>query len=314
MKEVPAQVKPLDRFGSSVAVFNNTFIVGARILRTVYVYERNSSHQLSTPKKIVLDKPVEYVHSVATNGEVIVIGVPYKIFPGAGQLGAAYIYKRVGSEWVVSQDPLRAPNGTGRVGDRFGHSVGVYGNYIVVGSPEHDIDGHLSSRIGAVYIFKKNGSVWSWKKTLEPNVCLDFCRPRFGSSVAIFNDTIVVGAPFYDIVDPKIGNAGAVYIYERNGDKWIPLDNPLTAPNANNGDEFGSSVGLYEDTVIVGSPQFDDRYYNVFGIGTAYIFTRVGANKWEIEEQIVPRARAGAKVGSSVAIYGNTAVIGTMKG
>ena len=78
---------------------------------------------------------------------------------------------------------------------------------------------------------------------------------HFGYSVAISGDTIVVGAPDVDLASPARANVGAayVYVYYGAGDTYIfqaRLDRPGTAVACEN---FGSSVTVSGERVIVGS-------------------------------------------------------------
>jgi len=82
----------------------------------------------------------------------------------------------------------------------------------------------------------------------------------FGYSVAISGDTLVVGAPFEDggAGDP-LNAAGAAYVFERNqggADNWGQVtilrasDRQASDPF---GDNFGSSVSISGDTLVVGA-------------------------------------------------------------
>ena len=76
---------------------------------------------------------------------------------------------------------------------------------------------------------------------------------RLGSAVALSGNTAVVGAPGAG------GGRGAVLVFERDGTTWNPLGNPLSASNGGAGDEFGFSVAISEDELIlvVGAPGED---------------------------------------------------------
>ncbi|MBI3459502.1 hypothetical protein HY009_01005, partial [Candidatus Acetothermia bacterium] len=97
----------------------------------------------------------------------------------------------------------------------------------------------------------------------------------FGTSVAIDGDTIVVGAPFADVVNADAVNAvgcrntgtdcGAVYVFVRNGSSWTQRAK-LTAKDAASGDQFGYSVAISGDTILVGAYEANG------GPGAAYLF------------------------------------------
>ena len=84
----------------------------------------------------------------------------------------------------------------------------------------------------------------------------------FGSSVALSGDTLVVGAPYEDSnatgVDGNQANnlaidSGAVYVFVRSGDWWYQQAY-LKASNTDADDQFGSSLALSGDTLVVGAP------------------------------------------------------------
>mmetsp|Transcript_27014 Transcript_27014/g.43864 ORF Transcript_27014/g.43864 Transcript_27014/m.43864 type:complete len:253 (+) Transcript_27014:585-1343(+) len=97
---------------------------------------------------------------------------------------------------------------------------------------------------------------------------------NFGESVAVFGDTIVVGAP----TENHSGRikAGSVYVYVRNGNEW-DFEEELSAASPFNHEFFGTSVSLYHNTVIVGMPG-----HGSFEKGGAQLFHRVN-NFWEYD-------------------------------
>lgn len=147
---------------------------------------------------------------------------------------------------------LTASNGA--VADGFGWSVAVSGNTIVVGAPGNP------SR-GQAYVFVRPRSGWSGRLTQTARVSgsdgggMDL----FGLSVAVSGNTIVVGAPnhvrgggvageAYVFVRPKIGVSG------KRTEAAV-----LTASSLNNvySDDFGASVAVSGNTIVVGAPNHD---------------------------------------------------------
>jgi len=117
---------------------------------------------------------------------------------------------------------------------------------------------------------------------------------QFGYSVDISGDTAVVGAPFAD--------STYVFQYDESTSAWSkdPVVE-LTAPVPAGPGQFGWSVAIDGDTVVVGA--LDLRSY----IGSAYVFTRSGGT-WDEGHQLI----AGAGIGASVAISGDTLVVGAL--
>src|SRR6202011_1408335 len=104
---------------------------------------------------------------------------------------------------------------------------------------------------------------------------------QFGYSIKISGDTALVGA--YQKNSSTTGTAtGAAYIFERNQggvENWGQVKE-LTASDAAQGDEFGETVAINGDPVVVGAP-FKNSSPGA-ATGAAYIFERNqgGANKW----------------------------------
>jgi hypothetical protein len=114
----------------------------------------------------------------------------------------------------------------------FGESVALEGDTVVVGA--HHDDGGDVHDAGAVYIFKRSGTLWSEEGKL---VASDKkASANFGARVALEGDTVVVGAG-YDDGDDVI-NAGAVYIYEVLED---PSSQPTSSPSSLPSSEPSSS-------------------------------------------------------------------------
>ncbi|HZL95706.1 MAG TPA: FG-GAP repeat protein, partial [Vicinamibacterales bacterium] len=129
---------------------------------------------------------------------------------------------------------------------------------------------------------------------------------HFGASVAVSGDTLVVGALFDDIGGNS--NQGSAYVFTRTDGVWS-FQAKLVASDGAAEDEFGLSVAVSGDTVIVGA-HFDD--VGIYGNqGSAYVFTRSGA-LWTQQAKLSenPRGLAGIEFGFSVAISGDTAIVG----
>lgn len=127
----------------------------------------------------------------------------------------------------------------------------------------------------------------------------------FGCSVAISGDWAAVGAYGYDL--PGKPDCGAVYLFNRINGAWQQVQ-IITASDAEASGRFGFSVALDGDRLIAGA------YLATIGAntyaGAAYIFHRI-SNNWT--EQIKLQASdpsAGDYFGWSVAIEGNSAIVG----
>ena len=122
---------------------------------------------------------------------------------------------------------------------------------------------------------------------------------RFGAAIDIDDDTLVIGVPF----SSAPGRAGSVYIYSRTDTGWVEQQ-MLSVDNLpdNHRPQFGASVALEGNVLVVGSPNFDRD-----GFGAAHVFVRDG-DTW-IEQQLLVIEDPPALFGSTVAISGDTIVV-----
>jgi trimeric autotransporter adhesin len=238
----------------------------------------------------------------------------------APESGAAYVFVRNGTNWS-QQAYLKASN-TG-AGDRFGVSVAVSGDTAVVGAPLEDsnatgVNGNQANNSatnsGAAYVFVRSGTNWAQQAYLKaPSNSVD--GDQFGTSVAISGGSVSVGVP----ADQSGGLiSGAVYVFVRNGSSWSQQAS-LKASNAGFFDDFGLSLAMSGDTIVVGAPLEDSNANGVNGdgnnnsagdSGAAYVFVRNGTN-WS-QQAYLKASNTGASdhFGASVAISADTIVVG----
>jgi len=118
--------------------------------------------------------------------------------------GSVYIFRHEDVNWI-QQVKLLAPDGS--PGDRFGSSVSINSNYVIIGSPKDD-DDIGGTDCGSVYVFKNNGTGWTQQKRLTA-LDADIVN-NFGCSVSIGGDYVIIGAEG----DNDNGhNSGSAYIY-----------------------------------------------------------------------------------------------------
>lgn len=179
--------------------------------------------------------------------------------------------------------------------DRFGGSVSLFNNTLVIGAPGADQSGTES---GIVYVFTRSGTSWQQQALLvaEQGTAGD----GFGTSVAISGDTIVVGAPRGG--DNGVAS-GAVYVFVHSGTAWRQQAK-LTAGDGAAGDRFGFDAALDGDTLVVGAPFDDNR-------GSAYTFLR-SAGSWQQQAKLLAfgGSAAGDRFGCRVAIGYDTILVG----
>ncbi|MES2773307.1 MAG: FG-GAP repeat protein [Bacteroidota bacterium] len=213
---------------------------------------------------------------------------------------AIYLYD--GTKWVPMLfsanenlvPPVTRQASDAVTGNYLGHSVGISGDYAVVGLQPN------ANAVGAAYIFFRNAGVWQQQAKL---IASDgFTGNCFGVSVGISGNEVIVGA----------GNSsnGKAYVFSRSGTNWTETAK-LSANDGAPGDHFGHSVSISGNYAIVGAP-----YQTVSGNanqGSAYIFFR---NTGWITGQahqarlLAPDGAIGDIFGKAVSISGDYAIIG----
>jgi hypothetical protein len=278
--------------------------------------------------------------AVSISGDTIVVGAYGEDSDASGvngdqnnarsvQSGAAYVFVRNGTVWT-QQAYLKASNNQYFAG--FGYSVSISGDTIVVGAyteytnatgvngPQNNTDAPFS---GAAYVFVRDGITWTQQAYLKASNAELY--DYFGTSVSISGDTIVVGANEEDSSATGVNgdqnsndaiNAGAAYVFVRAGTTWTQQAY-LKASNTGAGDQFGVSVSISGDTIVVGANEEDSNAIGVNGVqsnndarnaGAAYVFVRNGVT-W-IQQAYLKASNTGENdnFGFSVSILGDIIV------
>jgi hypothetical protein len=220
--------------------------------------------------------------------ETVAVGAPFH--DGAATDGGAvfvYIFNEPTGTWPL-QKRLLAPDAL--AGDELGQACAVDGDTVVVGAPGRDDNGADS---GAVYVFFRAGTTWGVQTKLLASD--GAAGDGFGSAVAIFGDTVLVGARHADA--PGV-DSGAAYVFTRSGTTWTE-EAKIAASDTTAGDEFGSDVGLAGDSAVVGSPLDDDSGTDS---GSGYLFSRTGTTWTEDGKVSPPELESGDLFGTSVDI------------
>jgi len=246
----------------------------------------------------------EFGRCVAVDGEFMVVGMDDMEL--GSQSGAAHIFRRDQGGANAWRHVAKLTAADGGAGQLFGMSVAISGDTVIVGA--YGSDYNLGS--GSAYIFQRDhGGIGAWGQVTKISATYGKMDDRFGRSVAISGDTAVVGA-FGD--DENGTHSGSAFFFDRNrgGTNNWGQATKVSAIDAAAYDQFGQSVAISGDTAFIGAPFDDDA-----GIrsGSAYIFRRgqSGPGEWgQIKKINTADGAAGDVFGSSVAITGDTAIVG----
>ncbi len=213
---------------------------------------------------------------------------------GSSGAGVVLIYKREGSVWI--QQARLIPDDF-ESGKYYAHSVGVSGDYAVIGATNTD------NSTGEVYIFKREGDVWNQQQKLVSPIAND----DYGESVSIDGDYVIVGASHAPAGDDR---PGAAYIFKREGDSWAQQAKLSVADHPNDYN-FGKSVTIHDDYAIIGATDYAEHpVYTSAYRGCAFIFKRTGSVWIEQAKLIAGNDLFDSSFGYSVAIHGEYAMAG----
>ncbi|MEE9494165.1 MAG: cadherin-like beta sandwich domain-containing protein [Gammaproteobacteria bacterium] len=311
-----------DRFGTSVSLAGNTLVVGAPLEDSKANFGEGFGE--------------DDIFDIFDTDGITVIGT------GSGNIGAAYVFTRDTATSTWTERAYLKPSIDIKNYNRnilFGSQVAISGNTIAVASvfEKSSLRGvhqfplivdPLEPRViksGAVYVFTGNGANWTQQAYIKAsNPGAD---DRFSSSLALQGDTLVIGAPREDsnatgINSDELNNsaidAGAVYVYKRNGATWTQ-NAYLKASNTQADARFGNSVTIDGNTLIAGAFRESSNAVSVNGdqnneyaprSGAAYVFTQPG-NSWQQQAYLKSaNTQSGGSFGASVSLAANRLAVG----
>jgi hypothetical protein len=324
------------------------------ITKQSYVILVLRSTQLATTSYAKSSKPDAsdlFGGAIAISGDTLVVGASLEDSNAVGvdgneadnsasSAGAAFVFVRTAGVWS-RQAYLKASN-TGSL-DGFGASVAISGDTIVVGASGEDsnavgVNGNEADNsaagAGAAYVFVRTAGVWSQQAYLKASNTE--AGDSLGTTLSISGDTLVVGAALEDSsavgingnqADNSAADSGAAYVFLRTVGVWAQQAY-LKASNTDANDNFGYSVSISVDTVVVGAffESSDATFVNASlsgGSGTqadnsavkagaAYVFLR-STGAWSQQAYLkASNTETGDFFGRSVATSGNTTVVGAI--
>ena len=300
-----------DYFAYSVAVDGETAVVGAygpdSSKGAAYVLVRQSGAWSQVAKLTALDGQDndQFGRSVAVDGDTVVVGAALGE-GGVDNAGAAYVFTKPGTGWADATETAKLTASDGADTDLFGFSLAMDGDTVVVGAYWDDDNGDDS---GSVYVFTKaTDSEWAdATETVKLTASDGAAGDSFGISMALDGDTMAAGAPEDD-------DSGSAYVFTRQAGAWSEVAR-LTAYGGAAEDNFGFSVAVDGDTVVVGATQDDDKGSNS---GSAYVFTEPASGVWddatETAKLTASDGAADDEFGVSVAVDGDKVVVGAHVG
>ncbi len=299
-KLIPSDPVLQGYFAYSLSAYNNYILIGAPSddengtqSGAAYIFKKEGDIWVEQTKLLPSDG---YMNdnaggSVSLFGDYAIIGSPVDEINNQISSGSAYIFKRVGDNWVeetklVPSDPT--------YGATFGLTVSLYNNYVVIGSPKSE---HNNIKPGAAYIFRKIGDDWVEEAKLVPSDASDL--DDFGSSVTASENTVLVSA---SKGGEGVYERGSAYLFRKIGDDWEE-EVELTPYDETADDMFSISSSFSGDLVAVG-------IINSTIAGSVHLFQKQGV-EWTEKLKIIPsNYMEYDRFGRNVFLTENYAVMG----
>ena len=293
-----------DQFGSVVAISGSTIVIGT-YQEDAYLFERDAggTDNWGEVKHLTTTLGI----SVAVSGDTVITG------PGRGDLGccsagSAIVFQRDTGGTDSWEQVQVLFNSDPEWGDYFGGDVAISGDTLVVGARNEGPAPDGGPKPGAAYVFVRDeGDENHWLEVKKLIASDRAAEDRFGWSVAVAGDTVVVGANLesdkWPFQDENSLFPGAAYVYERNQggtDNWGEVQK-LIASGRPPTTFLGQNVAVSSDTIVAGT-----------AVNAAYIFGRDegGLGNWgEVDRLTSPDPESGDAFGFDVAVSSGTTVV-----
>ncbi|MFY0644890.1 MAG: T9SS type A sorting domain-containing protein [Bacteroidia bacterium] len=311
-----------DQFGQSVHINGDLAVVGAPFFYNpdggdfgyseqgaVYVFRKDSAGNWNEEQKILasdgkaLDR---FGYSVCINDDYLIASVRYNRFsPQQYSDAKVYVFQRDSSGAFIEKQILREKSKRWR--NRFGYQVKLLGSDIYINVTNYDNDQGIYMTNGAICHFKIGQSgLWEQVQTIT----IDTVKSGlFGTSFDVDSNFLIVGNPYFDLMD-SLQSVGQVFVFTRPTDKWKESQ-VLYASNGTTFDNFGLSIGLRNNWLVIGAPNKGAQLFSDQGAGAAYIFSYTNGI-WE-EEQMIQSSQieAGDYFGESIDIGEEYVIVGS---
>ncbi len=256
-----------DFFGIAMNLADDYAIIGAygdddngSQSGSAYIFHNDEGTWIETAKLTASDGNENdfFGKSVSICDDYAIIGADESANNSGANSGTAYIFYNNLGNWEQTQkiESLDAV-----VGDHFGASVSMSGEYAAIGAEYKSDDGTWS---GAAYVFRNNSG--TWEQNIKLTASDAGSQKHFGSSINITGDTLIVGSDGNISFTPYI--AGSAYLFKNILDNWQETA-VLQASDIANRDQFGYVVDFSDDFAFVGSPRTDTNYEDA---GAVYVY------------------------------------------
>lgn len=260
-----------DKFGNDVAISGDRILVAAKGDDAIYGYDQGAAYSfaLDTLGNWVEEAKLfpqasgiifEFGTSLDLADDRAIIGCSYDNTNGI-QTSSAYIFQLGEEGWVQE---ARFVGTQTRLGDLFGASVAIDGDWAVVGASLNDLEARDA---GSAYVYHLQADS-NWVEATRLAAADAGARSFFGTSVDISGGTIAIGSNGLD--RPNATDAGGVYLFSYAATGW-EQNEQLTIEAGAASDQFGSSVAINGNALIAGATGVDALGSNS---GAAYAYLK----------------------------------------
>lgn len=241
----------------------------------------------------------ELGRAIASFEDTLILTAPLDDTAAGASTGSVRVYRRDGLDWNLVQTITANDE---EAGDRFGFSVSIHENTLVIGSRSDDDDG-LNS--GSAYVYQRNDTTSNFTFSQKLRASTGRERDQFGFSVAVEGDHLIVGVR----MDDEGGkNSGSLEYFSRPDEGSDFAFVSRIQPDAvEKGDQFGSSLAIDGNRLFVGARKDNNAKTNA---GAVYYFTRSGTN-WNLVQTILPsKPEDNGYFGWSISVSGSRLAVG----
>ncbi len=236
------------------------------------------------------DEVHRFGHAVAIDADKVIVGAPTG--DGVETFLRVQGSQDITFDYTIHQAALQIQ---GEAADSFGWSVATTEDWAVVGAPTAVTRSSIQG--GSVWVFQRNGDQWNFHSQLTPSSIAH--GDHFGSSLDIQGNVLIVGSR---LADAGNTDAGAAYVFELTDNQWQWTDR-LFAVGINQGDQFGYSVAVDGQRVVVGA--IYDEAGTVVNSGTATVFQKTGGEWTATETLVADSPQQGSRFGHDVSLHQN---------
>ncbi|MCD4751026.1 MAG: FG-GAP repeat protein, partial [Thermoanaerobaculales bacterium] len=289
---VPDDPSTYQSFGWAIAADGDTLVVGAPgdddmgdNVGSVYIFQRAGESpgvwvlvtELYPPDPAVDDG---FADAVAISGDTVVVAAVWADTTGVSGCGVVHLFERNQGGMDNWGHVRRVAADVPHDGDEFGSAVAIAGDLLVVGAVHGETD--TVADCGVAYVFQRDwGGPASWGQVRRLQTADPTTGDDFACSVAIDGGTAVVGARYGD--SDAVTDCGTATVFARDhggSDTWGMVIE-LSSPTPTSDENFGDSLAIEGDTLIVTAPYETDAGTES---GAAYVFGRNqgGADSWGV--------------------------------